>query len=162
MAALKDTVLVAMFCVILHPLQVLLVALEAPGVVFELRAGSIAHLQAVVEHLGLLEPLTLLLAFDTGGVRTEVGQPDRQITANLVELFLRDLNKPLSLSIKFWHVIRPVPFVNLFIYSLFNTMPAWRSLNKLYKVYNFLCRLCYRHKHPKSYGLLRWVNTHDS
>lgn len=88
--------MVAVFCVLLHPLQVLLVALEAPGVVLELRASSIAPLQAVVEHLGLLEPLQLLLAFDTGGVRIELGQPDRQIMANLVELVLRDLNKFLK------------------------------------------------------------------
>jgi len=73
-AALKDTVLVAVFCVLLHPLQMLLVALEAPGVVLELRAGSIAPLQTVVEHVGLLEPL--LLAFHTAGVKTEAGQPD--------------------------------------------------------------------------------------
>lgn len=61
-----EFVLVAVFRVLLHPLQVLLVALEAPGVVLELRAGgSIAPLQVVVEHLGLLEPLPLLLALDT-------------------------------------------------------------------------------------------------
>lgn len=94
--------MVAVFRVLLHPLQVLLVALEAPGVVLELRAGSsIAPLQAVVEHLGLLEPLPLLLAFDTRWVRTEVGQPDRQITANFIELVLRDLNKSLISSLNF-------------------------------------------------------------
>lgn len=100
MAALKDTILVAVFCVLLHPLQVLLVALEAPGVVLELRASSIAPLQTVVEHLSLLDPL--LLAFHTGTVKTEVGQPDRQIRANLLDqttcldelnMFFRDLNK---------------------------------------------------------------------
>lgn len=82
-AVLKDTVLVAVLCVLLHPLQMLLVALEAPGVVLELRAGSIAPLQAVVEHISLLEPL--LLTFHTAGVKTAVGQPDRQIRANMLD-----------------------------------------------------------------------------
>lgn len=75
--------MVAVFCVLLHPLQMLLVALEAPGVVLELRASSIAPFQTVVEHLSLLYPL--LLTFHTGRVKTEVGQPDRQIRANLLD-----------------------------------------------------------------------------
>lgn len=68
-----------MFRVVLHALQVLLVALEAPWVVFELRARSVAPLQAIVEDFGLLEPFQLLLAFRTVGKMTEVGQPDRKI-----------------------------------------------------------------------------------
>ena len=43
----KDTVLIAVLGVLLHSLQVLLVALEAPGVVCDLR-NHIALLQAVV------------------------------------------------------------------------------------------------------------------
>lgn len=52
--------MVAVLGVLLHPLQVLLVTLEAPGVVCELRDGvAVAALQTVVEHLGLLQPLQL-------------------------------------------------------------------------------------------------------
>lgn len=103
-AALKDTVLVTVFCVLLHPLQVLLVALEAPGVVLELWAGSIAPLQAVVEHLGLLEPLQLLLTFHTGGERTEMGQSDYSQPAGSVYYFgktqvFRDQNKTLCCAV---------------------------------------------------------------
>lgn len=54
--------MVAVLGVLLHPLKVLLVALEAPGVVLELGDG-IAPLQGVVEHLGLLQPI--LLTFQT-------------------------------------------------------------------------------------------------
>lgn len=56
----KDTVLVAVFSILLHPLQVLLVTLEAPRVVFELwDSVTVAVLQSVVAHLGLLQPLKL-------------------------------------------------------------------------------------------------------
>lgn len=68
---LEDTVLVAVLGVLFHPLQVLLMALEAPGVVLQLRRSSVTPLQAVVEHLSLLEPLQLLLTLQTehGGER---------------------------------------------------------------------------------------------
>lgn len=54
--------MVAVLGVLLHPLKVLLVALEAPRVVLEL-GDSIAPLQGVVENLGLLQPI--LLTFQT-------------------------------------------------------------------------------------------------
>lgn len=60
----KDTVLVAVLCVLLHPLQVLLVTLEAPGVVFELR-DPVALLQAKVEDVCLLLLLLHLIAVVT-------------------------------------------------------------------------------------------------
>lgn len=62
---LEDTVLVAVLRVLLHPLQVLLVALEAPGVVLQLRCSSVTPLQAVIEHLSLLEPLQFILSLQT-------------------------------------------------------------------------------------------------
>lgn len=46
----KDTVLVSVFGVLLHPLQMLLVALQTPGVVLDLRC-HVSFLQAVVEDL---------------------------------------------------------------------------------------------------------------
>lgn len=55
----KDTVLVAVLCVLLHPLQVLLVTFQTPGVVFELR-HSVALLQAQVQDLCLLVLLHLI------------------------------------------------------------------------------------------------------
>lgn len=55
----KDTVLVAVLCVLLHPLQVLLVTFQTPGVVFELR-HSVALFQAQVQDLGLLVLLHLI------------------------------------------------------------------------------------------------------
>lgn len=59
-AGKKDTVLVAVLGVLLHLLQVLLLTLEAPGVVLELRRGvAVAALQPVVEHLRLPQPLQL-------------------------------------------------------------------------------------------------------
>lgn len=49
-----------MLGVLLHLLQVLLLTLEAPGVVLELRhAVTVAALQPVVEHLRLPQPLQL-------------------------------------------------------------------------------------------------------
>ena len=65
---LKDTVLVALLSVVLHGLQVLLVTLEAPGVVLG-EGAALAALQPVVEHLRLLQPLQLHLlrpTLDTG------------------------------------------------------------------------------------------------
>lgn len=50
MNGVKDTVLVSVFGVLLHPLQMLLVALQTPGVVFDLRC-HVSFLQAVVQHL---------------------------------------------------------------------------------------------------------------
>lgn len=47
---LKDTVLVSVFGVLLHPLQMLLVALQTPGVVLDLR-WHVSFLQAVVQDL---------------------------------------------------------------------------------------------------------------
>ena len=49
----KDTVLVALLGILLHLLQVSLMALEAPGVVLVLGPG-VAALQAVTVHLVLL------------------------------------------------------------------------------------------------------------
>lgn len=66
--------MVAMFRILLHSLQVLLVALEAPGVVLELRARSVAPFQAVIEDFSLLESFQLLLAFRTGRKMREAGQ----------------------------------------------------------------------------------------
>lgn len=49
-----------MLGVLLHLLQVLLLTLEAPGVVFELRHSvTVTALQPVVEHFGLPQPLQL-------------------------------------------------------------------------------------------------------
>ena len=48
-----------MLGVVLHPLQLLLVTLEAPGVVPELHRVAVAQLQRVVEHVCLLQPLHL-------------------------------------------------------------------------------------------------------
>lgn len=58
----KDTVLVAVLCVLLHPLQVLLVTLQAPGVPFDLR-GSVAVtvLQSMVKALHMLDLLHILV-----------------------------------------------------------------------------------------------------
>lgn len=53
----KDTVLVSVFGVLLHPLQVLLVTLLTPRVVFDLR-NHISLLQTVVQNLGLIIPIT--------------------------------------------------------------------------------------------------------
>lgn len=55
----KDTVLVAVLCVLLHPLQVLLVTFQTPGVVFELR-HSVALLQTQVQDVCLLVLLHLI------------------------------------------------------------------------------------------------------
>lgn len=49
-----------MFGILLHLLQMLLLTLEAPGVVLELRHGvTVAKLQPVVQHLSLPQPLQL-------------------------------------------------------------------------------------------------------
>lgn len=56
----KDTVLISVLRVLLHPLQVLLVAFKTPGIVYELR-HPVALLQAKVEDLCLL----MLLHFIT-------------------------------------------------------------------------------------------------
>ena len=58
--SVKDTVLVAVLCILLHPLEVLLVTLDAPGVVCELRDSvTVTVLQSVVEHFSLLQPVQL-------------------------------------------------------------------------------------------------------
>lgn len=53
----KDTVLVSVFGVLLHPLQMLLVTLQTPGVVFDLRC-HVSFLQAVVQHLCFILTIT--------------------------------------------------------------------------------------------------------
>jgi len=68
-AVLKDTVLVPLLGVLLHALQVLLVTLEAPGIVLR-DSAALAALQPVVEHLRLLQPLQLHLLGVPGGQRT--------------------------------------------------------------------------------------------
>ena len=55
----KDTVLVTVLCILLHPLQMLLVTFKTPGVVFDLW-HNIALLQAEVENLRLLLLLHLV------------------------------------------------------------------------------------------------------
>lgn len=55
----KDTVLITVLRVLLHPLQVLLVTFKTPGVVYELR-HPVALLQAQVEDLCLLMLLHLI------------------------------------------------------------------------------------------------------
>lgn len=49
----KDTVLVTVLCVLLHPLQVLLMTFETPGIVFDLW-HHVALLQAEEENIWLL------------------------------------------------------------------------------------------------------------
>lgn len=53
--------LITVFGVLLHPLQVLLVAFEAPGVVLDLRHHG-ALFKAVVQNLSLLKVLTVVTA----------------------------------------------------------------------------------------------------
>ena len=49
---MKDTVLISVLRILFHPLQVLLVTLEAPGIVFDLRDSvTVTVLQSVVKHL---------------------------------------------------------------------------------------------------------------
>lgn len=72
----KDTVLVAVLGVLLHPLQVLLVTLEAPGVVFEMWDGvAVTVLQDVMQPLGLLQPLQLLVVLQLVGAGRHKRRP---------------------------------------------------------------------------------------
>lgn len=71
--------MVALLGVLLHPLQLLLVTLEAPGVVLELwGCVTVAALQAIVEHLGLLHSLHVLrLLMDTEGCQEKTALTTR-------------------------------------------------------------------------------------
>lgn len=70
----KDTVLVTVLCVLLHPLQVLLMTFETPGIVFDLWY-HVGLLQAEVENiLWLLHLISVVTAkVTTQGKRYRVG-----------------------------------------------------------------------------------------
>lgn len=69
----KDTVLVTVLCVLLHPLQVLLMTFETPGVVFDLW-HHVSLLQAEVENLRLLRLIAVITAKATRGNRYRARQ----------------------------------------------------------------------------------------
>lgn len=79
-----------MLCILLHPLQVLLVTFETPGIVFDLR-HHVPLLQAEVEHLCLLM-LLHLITITTAKATTK----DRVSFGCLQELFI----KPFVLFLK--------------------------------------------------------------
>lgn len=74
--------MVAVLCVVLHPLQVLLVTLQAPGVVFDLRGGiAVTALQSVVEALRLLHPLYVQVFLQL--LSAEVNRDASQVNSNV-------------------------------------------------------------------------------